>query len=112
MTVTRMYQMTGGPVIVTKKELAEMTGLSKRTIEDRLNEIRKESLPGGRYDGMLLTTKKDGGIVWINYLVWVDYEFHRERLQEPNLRKNVPAYSPYRLAWEMGYYADKEAVNT
>lgn len=107
MTVTRIFGLSGN-LIKTKTQLMEEHGCTKRSIETRLAEIEAEQRPGGRYEHCIYCVNRDGGLVTVNYMVWLDYIHYRKRLQEKNLRKNLPPYDPYRVAFEYGFYKDKE----
>lgn len=109
MTITRVFRLSGD-VIKTKAQLVEETGWTKRSIETRLAEIEEEQHPGGRYEKCTYCVNRDGGFVTVNYLVWMDYIHFRKRLQEKNLRKSVPPYDPYKVAFEYGFYQDKEMM--
>lgn len=109
MTQTRLFAMSGN-IIKTRKQIMEELGMSKRTVEERLKEIEAECRPGGRYENCQYCVQRSGGFVRVNWLIWNDYETYRTRLKEKNLRKSVPPYNPYRVAYEFGMYQDKEMV--
>ena len=107
-TTIKIYAMSDIKLIRTKKKLQEMYGMSIRTIDKRIAEIRQEMLPGGRYEGLQYVIGGNGKYLQVNYLVWVDHEMMRERLTQKNLRKNLPPYNPVQVARELAVYADKE----
>ena len=46
---------------------------------------------------------RDGNIVLVNTLVFVDYLKYRKALQEKNARKHVPPFRPEKWAWVSGW---------
>lgn len=106
MTITRLFNMSG-EAYKSKAQIVSATGMSKRTVEGRIAEIRQE-IDSGRYSEYAVI--RDGGFLWVNWLVWSDYECFRQKLLQKNLRKNVPPFNPYKLAFELGMYLDKEAM--
>lgn len=110
MTASRVYMMSNGPIIRSKEDIMKETGMCKRTVDERLKEIRAEMLPGGRYENLRYAVINEGRFTFVNWLVWVDYETYRVYLKEKNMRKNLPAYDPYKVAYETGMYQDKERM--
>lgn len=106
--VVKMFAMSGIKIIKSKAEIMEETGMSLRTVDSRLAEIREEMKPGGRYEGLQYVIGGNGKFAQVNYLVWVDHEMNRGKLQEKNLRKLLKPYNPAQVAKEMALYADKE----
>ncbi len=106
--VTKLYAMSGTQIIKTKAQIMEEFGMSQRTVDARLMEIRQEMRSGGRYEGMKYAVGGNGRYTLINYLVWIDHEMNRELLKQKNLRKNMPPYNPAKVAQELAIYADKE----
>ena len=100
MKITAITEVHGAPYI-TRGNLAKQIKLSVRTIDARIKEMREET---DRYDEFALI--KDGGIVLINYLAWIDFMKYRERLMNRNLRKNIPKYDPKRVAESIGWYCN------
>lgn len=88
---------------ITRADLSKNLNMSLGAVDKRLKEIRDE-IKNGRYTEYALI--KDGGFMLVNYLVWIDYMAHRDRLLEKNLRKNVPAYNPAKIAREIGWYEE------
>ncbi len=107
-SVVKLFAMSGIKIIKTKAEIMEEFGMSVRTVDSRLAEIREEMRPGGRYAGLQYVVGGNGKYTQINYLVWVDHEMNREKLREKNLRKMLEPYNPAQVAKEMALYADKE----
>lgn len=107
-TVTKLYAMSGLKIIKTKAQIMEEFGMSARTVDSRLTEIRQEMRAGGRYAGYEYTIGGSGKYTLINYLVFVDHEMNRGLLTQKNLRKNLPPYNPAKIAQELAMYADKE----
>ena len=107
-TVTKLFAMSGPNIMKSKTDLMEEWHMSKRTVEERIAEIEKEKFPGGRYENVITAVTAAGKFMMVNYLVWVDYNVHRVELQQKNLRKHLAPFNPYRVAWELGAYADKE----
>lgn len=69
----------------------------------RIKELREE-VEKGRYDEFAFI--KDGGFLLINFLAFTDYIKHRNRLREKNLRNEVPAYNPKKIAQAIGWYEE------
>ena len=102
--ITGLRQIYGIPFI-SKNEIAEQMGLTEKTIRNRMNEIEQQKERYGEY-----ATIRDGGIVMINYLVWVDYLHFRQRLMQKNAKKFVPPYNPAKVAREIGWYEVGEVI--
>ena len=100
MTVTNIKYLTASPYM-TAGEMAKQLGVHKNTIYTRIKEIRKEML-SGRYDEFAILDS--GGIIFVNYLVFVDYCKWKTRLDDRNLRKTVPPYNPTKVACAIGWY--------
>lgn len=110
MRITELRQMSADPY-KTKADLAEAYKLCVRTVGYRVKEIEAE-VKAGRYPEHSVI--RDGQLLWVNQLVWIDYMCNRKKLLEKNLRKFVPPYNPKEIAHEIGWYADtqmQEAVN-
>jgi len=102
MRITELREISASPY-KTKAELAEAFGICGRTVKARLNEIEEE-VKKGRYPSH--TILRDGSLLWINQLVWIDYLANRQKLINKNARKFVPPYDPGAIAREIGWYAD------
>ena len=99
-TIENLDSTKGHPYI-TRANLRQQLGISLASIDIRVREIKKE-VENGRYTDLAVI--KDGGIVLINYLVFIDYEKNRQKLLEPNLRKYVEPFNPREVAENMGWY--------
>lgn len=84
-----------------KKELAEMLDISKATIQQRIGEMEAS----GRYDSY--TVIRDGQILLVNILSFLDWMKYRRYLQDKNLKKYVPEYNPQKVAESMGWKIDR-----
>lgn len=69
--------------------LSKLTGLSKRTIQRRLDEIREENERYGDH-----AVIRDGNITLVNYAAFIDFLRFRGALKEKNARKLVPEFNP------------------
>lgn len=101
MEITLIKDIKASPYI-RKKDMVEHFGIASSTLNIRINELEQE-VKQGRYSAYSII--KDGGVILVNYLVFIDYMKYRSRLKEKNLRKNVPAYEPKAVAKEIGWYA-------
>lgn len=106
MRITALRTMSASPY-QTKAQIAEALNISPKTVQVRAKEIDAE-VAGGRYGEYAVI--RDGGIVLINYLVFVDYMKHRQMLRQKNCRKHVPPFDAAKVAHDIGWYADKEAI--
>lgn len=106
MKITRLFNMSGS-TYKSKAQIMNELDMGKRSVDERIAEIMDE-IRSGRYSDYAVI--RDGGFTWVNWLVWIDYETYRKRLKEKNLRKNVPPFNPYKLAYELGMYQDKEVM--
>ena len=70
-----------------------------------IEEIEKETERYGKH-----VVIRDGGIILVNYLAFVDFLTNRKRLMEPNLRKHVPEYDPRAIEQELGRKPEVEAI--
>lgn len=100
MTITNLRTYAGSPY-KTKLQIAKECELSPRTVQERIKELEGEKERYGRH-----AVIRDGNIVLINYLAWVDYIANRKNLLGKNTRKYVPEYSPREIAEEIGYYKE------
>lgn len=83
----------------TKTTLAAELGISRSTVYDRMREI--EGQIGKRYGAYALI--HDGNIVLVNVLVFLDWLKYRRQLTDKNMAKYVPAFSPKKVAEQMGW---------
>lgn len=86
-------------VFMTRANLMKHFDIGKSSVDKRIREIREE-IEKGRYSEKSLIV--DGGIVRVNYYVFEDYMFNRQKLLEPNLRKHVEPFSAYEWRKEEG----------
>lgn len=100
MTITNLRTISASPY-KTKKQIANEFDLSPDTIKTRMHEMEKEEERYGR-----MAVIRDGGIVLINYLAFLDYISNRTLLTNKNTRKHVPPYDPSQIARDIGWYAD------
>ena len=91
----RVITEVRGTPYMPRAVLAQQFGISKRTVDERMKEIKKFD----RYDEHACI--KDGGIVLINYLVFLDYIEKRERIRNGI---KVEDYDPQKLAKAIGWY--------
>lgn len=87
-----------------KRELAETLGISKATVQQRVGEM--ESC--GRYGPYAIL--RDGQILQINVLAFVDWLKYRRLWQDKNLKKYVPDFVPQKVAESMGWKIDKVSL--
>lgn len=88
-------QKIKGSPYMSKKALSEMTGLSTRTIENKVQGIMKHCGKGKRYSEYAVI---DDGIVLINVYAFYDYCKYRKYLEDKNMAKHVPAFAPAEIA--------------
>lgn len=87
-----------------KKDLADLLGISKATIQQRIGEMETS----GRYDPYAVI--RDGQIVMINVLCFIDWMRYRRLWQDENLRKYIPEYNAENVARAMGWKIDKVSL--
>lgn len=102
MRITELREISASPY-KTKADLAEAYKICGRTVKVRIDEIEAE-VKNGRYPKHSIL--RDGPLLWINQLVWIDYLANRQKLINKNARKFVPPYDPGAIAREIGWYAD------
>lgn len=83
-----------------QQDIATEFGIGRTTVYERLKEIEKE-ISAGRYSDYAII--RDGNIVLVNVLVFLDYMNYRERLREKNTRKYVPPFNPAELMEVCGW---------
>lgn len=88
-------QKIKGSPYMSKKALSEMTGISTRTIENKIKGIAKLSGKGKRYSEYAII---DDGIVMINVYAFFDYCKYRKQLEDKNMSKYVPKFVPAEIA--------------
>lgn len=82
------------------ESLAEEFGISQGTVRNRMKEIEEE-IKTGRYNDYAVI--KDGGIVLVNVLVFIDYIKYRQILLHKNTRKHAPDFHPEELIKIIGW---------
>lgn len=91
-------QIIRGHPYLTFKQVAEETGRTVRTVQNRVNGIREE-IAKGRYSPCVLPEGE--GIV--NWYAYIDYLTYRKRLEDKNLRKTVPEFNPSEIEMLSGF---------
>ena len=99
--MTKVEQIRFKGFYKTKEELKIEWSICTTTIDTRLKEIEDEVLKG-RYPSNSVI--RDGGIVRVNHLVFIDYMTNRQRLLQPNLRKYVEPFNAYEIARSIGLH--------
>ena len=99
--MTKVEQIRFKGFYKTKEELKIEWSICTTTIDTRLKEIEDEVLKG-RYPGNSVI--RDGGIVRVNHLVFIDYMNNRQRLLQPNLRKYVEPFNAFEIAKSIGLH--------
>ena len=99
--MTKVEQIRFKGFYKTKEELKIEWSICTTTIDTRLKEIEDEVLKG-RYPSNSVI--RDGGIVRINHLVFIDYMNNRQRLLQPNLRKYVEPFNAFEIAKSIGLH--------
>ena len=83
-----------------KEQLAKEFQISTGTVRTRLFEIENQ-IKNGRYNDYAII--RDGNIVLINVLVFIDYLTYRRQLLDSNARKYTPAFHPEKLVQMIGW---------
>lgn len=83
-----------------QQDIASEFGIGRTTVYERLKEIEKE-ISNGRYSDYAII--RDGNIVLVNVLVFLDYMKYRDRLREKNTRKYAPPFNPTELMETCGW---------
>ena len=99
--MTKVEQIRFKGFYKTKEELKIEWSICTTTIDTRLKEIEDEVLKG-RYPSNSVI--RDGGIVRVNHLVFIDYMTNRQRLLQPNLRKYVEPFNAFEIAKSIGLH--------
>ena len=99
--MTKIEQIRFKGFYKTKEELKIEWSICTTTIDTRLKEIEDEVLKG-RYPNNSVI--RDGGIVRVNHLVFIDYMNNRQRLLQPNLRKYVEPFNAFEIAKSIGLH--------
>lgn len=87
-----------------KHELAEKLGISAATVRQRVGEMEAS----GRYGPYAVL--RDGQLVQINVLCFVDWLKFRRAWSDKNLRKYVPAFDPQAVAESFGWKIDRVSL--
>lgn len=82
--------------------LSKKYNVSKGTVRNRVNEILQNVGTGKRYTDAAVI--EDGGIVFINELVWLDWMKYRKQLlsDNPNVKKRVDVFDPKKWIFYLG----------
>ena len=99
--MTAIEQIKFNGIYKSKAELKIEWGICNTTIDTRLKEIEDEARKG-RYPSNSVI--RDGGIIRVNHLVFIDYMYNRQRLLEPNLRTYVEPFDAYEIAKGIGLH--------
>lgn len=99
--MTKIEQIKFNGVYKSKAELRIEWDICNTTIDTRLKEIEEEANKG-RYPSNSVI--RDGGIIRVNHLVFIDYMYNRQKLMEPNLRKYVEPFNAYEIARNIGLH--------
>lgn len=83
-----------------KDKIAQEFSISKATVQSRIKEI-EEQIAEGRYNDYAII--RDGGILLINVLVFIDYLEYRKRLRDKNAKKYVPDFHPEKIVHILGW---------
>ena len=83
-----------------KKQLAEEFHISEGTVHNRLREIEDE-IKSGRYNDYAVI--RDGKLVLVNVLVFLDFLKYRKMLQDSHARKYTPDFRPENLVQIIGW---------
>ena len=100
MNITTINYTRACPYI-SRANIADQFDISLSSVDKRIKEIKQE-IEKGRYSTNSII--KDGGIVLVNYLVFIDYEINRQKLLDSNARKYAEPYTPSKIAREIGCY--------
>jgi DNA-binding Lrp family transcriptional regulator len=87
-----------------KRELADLLGISPATVQQRCGEMETS----GRYGPYAVI--RDGQVLLINTLCFVDWMRYRRELIDTNLRKYVPPFDAEAVARSMGWKIDKVSL--
>ena len=82
-----------------KEDIAAELNISKSTVRARVLEIEEEA---DRYGDKAII--RDGNIVLINTLVFLDYEKYRKQLRDKNARKYTPPFKPWEWMEKCGWH--------
>lgn len=88
--ITTMLTIGGFPYI-TVDEVAKEIHKTKRTVDNRLNEMQG-LVKSGRYSEYAII--QDEGIKLVNAPCFIDFLKYRKALQDHNVSKHVPLFNP------------------
>lgn len=82
--------------------LSKKYNVSKGTVRNRVHEILQNVGTGKRYTDAAVI--EDGGMVFINELVWLDWMKYRKQLlsDNPNVKKHVDIFDPKKWIFYLG----------
>lgn len=83
-----------------REQIAEEFHISKGTVDNRAKEIEAE-VKNGRYNDYAII--RDGKLVLINVLVFIDFLKYRKMLRDRNARKYAPDFQPEKLIQMIGW---------
>lgn len=92
--VTRIIETIHGQPYYSNKQLAETFDVSEGTVWRRKKGIEKERKRYGDYAVISSGT---------NLYAYIDYDKYYKDLEDPVMRKHVPAYDPMQVAEACGY---------
>lgn len=99
MNVSYTESIRGYPYM-QKSQIAEEFHICAGTVKSRVQEIEKE-IENGRYSDYAVI--RDGKILLINVLVFLDYMKYRRMLLDKNARKYAPEFKPEVLVQCIGW---------
>lgn len=77
------------PEYANIKDLVRLLGVSKRTVQRRIDEMEKERERYGDH-----AVIRDDRVILVNYMAFIDFEKYRKMLAEKNARKYIPDFNP------------------
>lgn len=83
-----------------KDKIAQEFSLSKSTVQNRVREIEQQ-IKAGRYSDYAVI--RDGNILLVNVLVFIDYLEYRKMLNDKNAKKQVPDFQPEKIVHILGW---------
>ena len=96
-----VIEHTHGYGYMRKTEVRKHWNMSKASVDKRFKEIEEE-IKKGRYSERSII--KDGGLIYVNYLVFSDYMNNRQKLLDSNARKQVEPFNAHAYARDLGWY--------
>lgn len=83
-----------------KDKIAQEFSLGKSTVQLRVKEIEGQ-IKEGRYSEYAII--RDGGILLVNVLVFIDYLEYRQMLKSKNAKKSAPKFRPEEIVHILGW---------